>query len=135
MLEAGHKNGTYPTEMVVPLFQIDPSTPAQFLETLTRKDSLEPEKRLMLAVLEDGVHCFKKYLFARDRKGRALFREIEEWMLDEESDWIFSFNNICESLELDPQYVRRGLMRWKEKEIGKQATTRDVRPVIHHLHS
>src|SRR5262245_30217020 len=40
-----------------------------FLETFRRKSYLEPERKLMLAVLENGVECFQKYAFARDRKG------------------------------------------------------------------
>jgi hypothetical protein len=36
--------------------------------TFQRKSYLEPEKKLMLAVLEDAIACFQKYAFARDRK-------------------------------------------------------------------
>ena len=28
------------------------------------------------------------------------------------SDWVFSFENICETLGLDVGYVRQGLLRW-----------------------
>ena len=45
-----------------------------FLETFRRQSYLEPEKKLMLAVLENGVECFQKYAFARDRKKVAFPR-------------------------------------------------------------
>ena len=123
MLEAAHRNGNHLNGGVVPLFQPDPTAPDQYLETFHSKVSLEPEKRLMLAVLQDAVSCFQKYLSARDQKGKALFREIEEWILERDSSRIFSFESICEALELNPRYVRQGLMRWKEKELRRQAET------------
>src|SRR5215813_13797511 len=58
-----------------------------FLETFRRKSYLEPERKLMLAVLENGVECFQKYAFARDRKGRLLFQEVEYWVQDTDRDW------------------------------------------------
>lgn len=103
---------------VASLFQPDTLLPAQYLETFKRKAPLEPEKRLMLAVLEDAVACFQKYIFARDRRGKAMFREAEEWVMEEGSEWLFSFENICEVLGFNPQYVRGGLVRWKEAKLA-----------------
>jgi hypothetical protein len=103
-------------ERVASLFQPDTLLYVQYFETFRRKAQLEPEKRLALAVLEDAIACFQKYLTARDGKGKTLFREAEEWILEEKSDWLFSFENICEILGFNPQYIRRGLIRWKEVE-------------------
>ena len=63
----------------------------------------------MLAVLDDVIECFQKYAGARDGKGGRLFREAEEWILERDSEWLFSFDNICDVLNLDPSYIRRGL--------------------------
>jgi hypothetical protein len=46
---------------------------------------------------------------ARDREGKERFREAEEWIMNSANDWIFCFNNVCELLGLDPEYVRSGL--------------------------
>ncbi|MEK7210101.1 MAG: hypothetical protein AAB070_01645, partial [Candidatus Binatota bacterium] len=108
-----YNTGLSVEEKVTSLFQPDTLLPAQYLETFRRKAPLEPEKRLMLSVLEDAVACFQKHLFSRDPRGRALFRNAEEWIEEEGSDWLFSFENICEVLDLDPHYVRQGLLRWK----------------------
>jgi hypothetical protein len=43
------------------------------LETV-RKSYLEPEQKLMLAVLDNAIACFQKYAFTRDRKGKVLFQ-------------------------------------------------------------
>jgi hypothetical protein len=101
-------------EKVASLFQPDTLLPGQYLDTYRRKTHLDAETRLMLAVLEDAVACFQKYVLARDGKGREMFRQAEEWIVAEESAWLFSFDNISEALGLNPAYLRQGLMRWKK---------------------
>ncbi len=123
-----YETGLSVGEKVTSLFQPDTLLSAQYLETFRPKAHLEPEKRLMLGVLEDAVACFQKYLLARDGKGRAMFREAEEWVMEEGSDWLFSFENICEVLGFDSQYMRQGLMRWKEKKLAERPKAK-----IYHL--
>jgi hypothetical protein len=97
------------------LFQPDSLLTTQYFDTFRRKSFLEPEKRLMLAVLEDAVACFRKHVMARDAKGKALFRDVEQWILGKSDDWLFSFENICDSLGFNPWYIRQGLMNCKSK--------------------
>ena len=110
-------NETTPSiqENVAFLFQADSLVPAEYFETFRRKTHLEPEKRLMFAVLDDAIACFQKYVSAREGRGKQNFRETEEWFLEENSEWPFAFENICDVLGLDPHYLRQGLLRWKEK--------------------
>ncbi len=96
------------------LFQPDTTLPFQYSETLRRKTHLGSEKRLMFAVLEDAVSSFQKYHLARNKKGKELFRDVEKWITEEKDDWLFTFRNICESLEINPDYLRQGLLKWKE---------------------
>lgn len=105
-------------ENVTSLFQADTLLSVQYYEAVRRRTHMEPEKRLMLAVLEDAVWCFQRYIFARDRKGRTLHHEAEQWLLDGSSDWPFCFETICEVLGLSPGYVRCGLLRWKEEMLA-----------------
>jgi hypothetical protein len=97
------------------LFQPDSLLPTQYFDTFRRKSVLEPEKRLMLAVLEDAVACFQKHVMVRDAKGEALFRDVEQWILGKSDDWLFSFENICESLGFNAWYIRQGLISGKSK--------------------
>lgn len=90
----------------------------EFLEELRKKSVREGEEGLMLAILEDAIACFRKYVHARDERGKALFRDAEEWILEQESEWIFSFENICDTLRINASYLRQGLIRWKEKELA-----------------
>ena len=74
----------------------------------------QPEKSLMSAVLLDAIECFQKYPFLHDEYENRLFREAENWILDNDREWLFSFINICDALTIDPHYLRKGLLRWKE---------------------
>ncbi len=107
------------------LLQPDTLLPAQYLETIRRENHLDPEKMLMLAVLENGVICFQKNISTQDEKGKRSLSEAEEWVLMEQnSDWLFSFDNICETLGLNPGYIREGLQRWRHHRLRERDQAR-----------
>jgi len=106
-------------ERVTSLFQPDTLLPEQYLDTFRRKLYLEPEKKLMLAILEDAIACYQKYLFARDSKGKALFQEAEEWVEEAGAANVFSFDSVCETLGLNPDYLRRGLKNWRKSALAQ----------------
>jgi hypothetical protein len=101
---------------VVSLFQPDPLLSIQFFATCRRKAYIEPEKLLILAVLEDAVACIEKYAGFSSGKRKRWFRETVEWIRAEDDEWVFSFNSVCEALGLDAGYLRAALMRMAEKE-------------------
>ena len=74
-------------------------------------------KKLMLAVLEDGIGCYQSYFFKPSRAKENLFREAEEW-INANDDGIFSFDNLCETLGFDPKALKGGRERWKAKQMG-----------------
>jgi hypothetical protein len=102
----------------------DTSTAQQYLETFRRSEHLEPEKALIAAILEDALHEYRKYNRARSPKDKERFREVEEWIVHRGNDWIFSFDNVCELLDLDPDYVRRGVRETKAKHAEHRDETR-----------
>jgi len=103
------------------VFSDDASDGAEYLETIRRKTALEPERHLMLAILEDAVVSFQKNLNARSAKKRAQFEEAEAWLLDEKDSALFSFESICNTLGVEPSYLRRGLMAWKRENAPAKA--------------
>ena len=109
------------------LFQPDTLLPAQYFDTFRRKANSEPEKKLMLAILENAIDCFQKYIFARDGRGKGIFREAEDWILEENSDRLFSFETVCDALGFNPSYVRRGLLRWKEMKLAERSRPKNGR--------
>jgi len=82
----------------------------------------QPERSLMFAVLLDAVECFQEYLFLHDKYSNRLFKEAENWILDNDREWLFSFINICQTLAIDPQYLRKGLLDWKQNAMRSVST-------------
>ena len=109
------------------LFVPDTLLPIQYFEAMRRKHLLPGEKRLVLSVLEDAVECFMKYIDASTKKGQRLFREAEMWINLEDKKWVFSFDNVCEALDIDPDYLRRGLREWKIRQLDAIERARIVR--------
>jgi hypothetical protein len=69
-----------------------------------------PERDLLLAVLFDAIQAV---VHARHQAGDGddgrRCREATEWIKSERSDYLFSFEVVCEALGMDPTYLRRGL--------------------------
>jgi hypothetical protein len=93
--------------------------PSQYLDLLRGHSQYEGEKRLMLAVLEDAISCYQKYAGADKGRRERLFKEAEEWLLDQDSSWPFSFEAICATLELNSDYLREGLLRWRDRFLAR----------------
>jgi len=110
------RGGLTSEEKIASLFQPDTLLSDQYFENLRRKTFFEPEKRLMLAVLEDAIRYYQDNWFSRNSKRKRIFDETEEWIVTPDSDWVFSFVHVCETLGLSPAYLRRGLLRWKQRK-------------------
>lgn len=78
--------------------------PTQFF----RKVPDSPERRLMLAVLEDAVVTYLKYKSGNSRKDLRLVQETKEWFSSSDT-WIFSFETICAVLDIDAEAFRKAL--------------------------
>jgi hypothetical protein len=103
-----------PLERPEPAFMI--VLPTQFPGGRRRDD--EAVRRLMTAVLEDAVHCYRKHWGARDGRGRRLFHDAERWLMGEEPGVPFSFDVVCEALDLSPEWIRGQLSRWRERRLA-----------------
>src|SRR5882724_3166013 len=102
-------------------FRIDPASfgPADpvVIEQFFKNGIRGGEERLMLAVLQDAVECFQEYVLAQYPWEKKLFQEAEDWILEKNTDSPFSFENICETLQLHPDYIRQGLLVWKQAKL------------------
>src|SRR5262245_45343577 len=70
-------------EKALAVFQPDILVTVQYLSTYRRRFHLQPEQLLMLAVLEDAIICFQDNLTATTPRKHSLFREAEEWIVDD----------------------------------------------------
>jgi hypothetical protein len=96
-------------ETATSLFQTDPLSRAQFFGTF-KKISLEPERLLMLAVLEDAIKCVEKYARFKSGGNTKLFGETMEWIKTENDEWLFSFDNVSDAVGLNAALLRGALL-------------------------
>src|SRR3989344_7545766 len=90
------------------ILQVDALAQEEFYLAYARKSPMEPEKRLMLAVLSDAIEGFRRYVQSRNKKDE----ETLKWILEKNTNWFFSFEGICEVLGFDVDYLRSGLLKW-----------------------
>ena len=100
---------------------LEPDTlvPAQYFDRVGSDSAFQPEKRLMLAVLEEAIATFQRHVMSDNRRSQRLVEEVEIWASGAEADWPFSFNNVCAALDLEPDYLREGMARWKTTEVNR----------------
>ena len=96
------------------LFRSDILAPHEYWKVHRPDRFRQPELELMMAVLEDALHCFFTNVQVRTRRERKIFAETEEWFFTAENEGVFTFENICSLLAIDPGYIRRGLKLFKD---------------------
>jgi hypothetical protein len=72
----------------------------------------QPEKRLMVAILESAVSDLQHYATSSQGRGRRFFFEAKAWFDSTASDGPGDFEYICQVLDFDPSFIRAGLRRW-----------------------
>lgn len=98
------------------LFEPDVLLPIQYFAALKRKRFSSGEHRLLIAIMQDAVECFQKHIHARDSKRRQLYLDAESWISSDDYSGTFSFNNVCDLLGMSPEYLRQGLIDWRDRE-------------------
>jgi len=93
-------------------FEPETILPSQLLDTSHLGAAMQPEKRLMLAVLEDAIATLQRTAIATSRVGMRDFDEVRTWLASDDTGWPYAFVNVCHVLGFDPSYLRRGLDRW-----------------------
>ena len=112
--------GRTPSEKITSLFQPDMLLSSRYFDDRPANTLIEPEKRLMLAILQDAIDCFRDNHWAPCGKSKWLFDETQEWIFGA-NDWFFGFENICGVLGFNPEYIRKGLMRWRKNKFQSNA--------------
>lgn len=110
------------------MFEPDTLAPQQFYATTKSARLPDPERNLMAAMLEDAVSCLSQDPLCCTRQQRRAFEQAKEWITaTDDPTWIFSFENVCETLGLDPGYLRRGLTRWIETHQLRRSPSRPLK--------
>lgn len=80
-----------------------------FQQTRRHQTDLMPERRLLVAVLEDALHVLQTRAGRHDSRARLLCAEVLEWVARDHDGGLYSFRSICDHLGLDAAYWRRGV--------------------------
>jgi hypothetical protein len=110
--------GPTTSKKIASLFQPGMLLAAQYLDESPGKTLLGPEKRLMLAVLANAIDGFHDNHSARCGNKKRRFDEVQRWIFESPGDWVFGFENICSALGFSPEYIRQGLLRWKNQQLS-----------------
>ena len=70
------------------------------VERETGRASLNPEKELMLSVIQEAKDNLTN-------KKRNIREDAHAWFMEGKSNWYFSFYSICEELDIDYKTMRR----------------------------
>jgi hypothetical protein len=101
---AGFRDANY-------LFEPDLVLPEQFARGGTSGRSGEFE--LLWTVFADGIQTYCREILRGSTSDR-VYREVEYWIFQSNSDAITSFANLCELFGIDARRMRRALIRFRE---------------------
>ncbi|MGZ6226803.1 MAG: hypothetical protein ACXWNE_01645 [Candidatus Binataceae bacterium] len=82
--------------------------PSQFFE-LVGKSRFTSEQRLMLAVLADAINILQDWRGSFSVRKRRLFIDAARWVMARGRNVPFSFDNVCDALEISSEALRHRL--------------------------
>jgi hypothetical protein len=87
---------------------------------------LSSEQRLMLAVLVDAINVLQGWQRVGSARKRRAFAEAAQWVCTRGTNYPFSFDSVCDALEIDPDVLRSrlrgltmGLVNSARRPIGR----------------
>ena len=99
-------------DVLASLLEPDVVLPSQFIEARD-KGLLGGERRLMAAILSDGIEAYISQITC-NVEGRRKKTDALEWVETRDHSYVFSFDMVCESLGINAEYLRLGLARYVE---------------------
>ena len=95
------------------LFEPDIILPSHFLPK-DKGTSRDGERRLLAAILSDGIEAFILQSTSNSVNSRRSKKNFNaaEWINTKDESYVFSFDNVCKSLGINPSYLRYGLRRY-----------------------
>lgn len=113
-----------PSDIYETYFEPDVMLPSQFHDS-DEDGLLGGERKLMAAILSDGIEAYlsdksdavRDIARSRTSSGgvialKAIRSEAIDWVETVDDSYVFSFDNVCRSLGIEPQYLRLGLTRY-----------------------
>ncbi len=101
-------------------FEPDVVLPSQYFG-LDERGLSGGERKLMAALLSDGIEAYiaqKTSPVALKKRRNKI--DASEWVDTVDTSYVFSFDNVCECLGINPEYLRVGLNRYISAAIEKR---------------
>jgi hypothetical protein len=95
-----------PEDLLLP----EAALPSQFHDVWHHSRAIAPERALALAVVEQAVIDLEKHRFAKRRRQQRLYMEAYNWVTSGDRSWPYSFVNLCEVLDINPNVLRTRLL-------------------------
>lgn len=96
------------------IFTPDMMTPGQFVDAL-RSRHLDPDRALLLSVLEDGIRDYQQAVEREDEVRSAAMmrrdRNAKAWITG--ADAPITFADCCDAFGINPEWLRKGIMASK----------------------
>ena len=108
--------------------ELESILPSQFSGARRGTAESEPVKRLMAAILQDAIDCFRNNINARTPLRHREHFQARDWLFGSGAEGPFAFENICYVLDLDPTQIRRTLKDFRGRESTESARSSDARP-------
>jgi hypothetical protein len=97
-------------------------------ESATAPTIVEPERRLLLAVLTDAIVRVRQLAAGQRKHARRELVEAVRWIRSDDRGWPCSFVNVCVALDLAHEPIRRAVLHWLRHApvIDKHVTRRGL---------
>lgn len=92
------------------LIRVDPIVAQSLFGSNSINGPASAERELVVAVLSDAIECYWKYQNSKKRSAIRLFHDAKNWLFADNETSPFSFRNVCDTVALDPAYIRRGVL-------------------------
>ena len=103
------------TKEDIPSLILDAVLPEQFYGPPRGALRIHWHVALMRAVLTDAIECYQLQRFlVQGQRSQRLAKEAKAWLFSDDEGGPFAFVNVCAALGIEPEYVRRGLKRWRQ---------------------
>ena len=108
------ERGRYEPDGVYPLL------PKQYFQLVTGRKLPDGEKRLMLAVLEEAIRSYVLGMTAKSQTGQREFEEVRRWVETRGHRGLFTFENLCEVFDIQPDQLRAQLTAMGKDDLPRR---------------
>jgi hypothetical protein len=78
----------------------------EFAGALDKANPIEPQRALAAGVLRQAANDLRRFHESEDAVGREMYWDARSWFLSNDTEWPYSFLNVCHSLGIAPENIR-----------------------------